>query len=353
VHGPASKDWFEPVGLGTKNLMRALLSKEIGGPETLMVEDIEDPRPCPGEVSIDVEACGVNFPDALLIRDKYQVKAPRPFSPGSEVCGFIGAVGAGVTDFTVGQRVIARCPWGGMAERVCVTVDRCVQVPRNLPAAELATILFTYATSYHALRDRAGIRQGETLLVLGAAGGVGTAAVELGKAFGARVIAACSNSDKQTFALARGADEAVIYPATIDRESAKGFSDGVRRAAGPTGIDVILDPVGGEYTEAALRAIGRNGRHLIVGFTAGIGRLPMNLPLLKYCSVIGVDWRNFNINEPERSAENIRAIVGMYERGELKPSVSAVYELSEAGTAIRRIADREVLGKLAIRIAPR
>ena len=331
--------------------MLALLSKEIGGPETLTLETVPDPIPGEGEVVIDVEACGVNFPDALLIWDKYQVKAPRPFSPGSEVCGLISAVGGGVEGLAVGQRVIARCSWGGMAQRVRVTADRCVCVPAGLPAEELATIMFTYATCYHALRDRAAIREGETLLVLGAAGGIGTAALELGKAFGARVIAACSNSAKAQFAMSRGADASIVYPPEMNREAAKTFSDAIKAAAGPKGVDMIVDPVGGEYTEAALRAIGRNGRLLIVGFPAGIAKIPMNLPLLKYCSIIGVDWRNFNINEPQRSASNIRIIVEMYEDGRLKPAVSAVFPLAEADKAIKRMADREVLGKVAVRVA--
>ena len=333
--------------------MLALLSKEIGGPETLTIESVDDPRPGTGEIVIDVEACGVNYPDSLLIWDKYQIKAPRPFSPGSEVCGFISEVGAGVSEFAIGDRVIARCKWGGMAERVCVTTERCLRVPEGGAAEELATLLFTYATTFHALRHRAEIRKGETLLVLGAAGGVGTAAVELGKAFGARVIAACSSPDKENFARSRGADATVCYPEVMDRDGAKTFAYALKSASGSHGVDVVLDPVGGEYTEPALRAIARNGRFLIVGFPAGIAKVPMNLPLLKYCSIVGVDWRNFNINEPERSAQNSRAIIGLYERGELKPSVSAVYSLAEAKEAIKKIADREVLGKVAIRIAQR
>lgn len=332
--------------------MQALLSREIGGPDTLTVETVDDPRPGPGEIAIDVEACGVNFPDALLIWDKYQVKAPRPFSPGSEVCGFISGLGDGVNKFSVGQRVIARCGWGGMAERVCVTADRCLPAPENLPAEELATLQFTYATTFHALKDRAALQKGETLLVLGAAGGVGTAGVELGKAFGARVIAACSSLEKEKFATSRGADVTIGYPQTIDRDGAKAFSDAVKKAAGPKGVDVILDPVGGDYTEAALRSIARNGRLLIVGFPAGIAKIPMNLALLKYCSIVGVDWRNFNINEQARSIENSRTLIKMYERGELKPTVSAIYSLLDARTAIQQVADRKVLGKVAIRIAP-
>ncbi|KIZ40755.1 MULTISPECIES: NADPH:quinone oxidoreductase family protein [Rhodopseudomonas] len=331
--------------------MKALLSREIGGPDSLTVETVDDPRAGPGEVVIDVEACGVNFPDALLIWDKYQIKAARPFSPGSEVCGFISSLGTGVQGFAVGQRVIARCAWGGMAERVRVTADRCLPVPDGLPAEELATLQFTYATTFHALQDRAALRKGETLLVLGAAGGVGTAAVELGKAFGARVIAACSSAEKQAFAASRGADVTVAYPRAMDREGAKAFSNSIKEAAGTQGVDVILDPVGGDYTEAALRSIGRNGRLLVVGFPAGIARIPMNLPLLKYCSIMGVDWRNFNINESARSAENSRTLIKMYQRGEIRPTISTIFPLGDAKTAIRQMADRAVLGKVAIRIA--
>jgi NADPH2:quinone reductase len=328
--------------------MRALLSRTVGGPETLTVDHVDDPSPAADEVVIDVEACGVNFPDALLIMDKYQVLPPRPFSPGSEVCGFVSATGASVTSLKVGERVIARCPWGGMAEKLKVSAERCLRVPTELPAVELATLQFTYATAFHALYDRASLREGERLLVLGAAGGIGIAAVELGKAFGAKVFAAASSEEKLDFAQERGADETILYPAALDENGSKNFAAAIKSAAGPEGIDVVIDPVGGAYTEAALRAMGRNGRLLIVGFPAGIAKVPMNLPLLKSCAIVGVDWRSFNIHEPKRSANNSRRIIEMYEKGQIAPAVSQIFSLDQAAQAIRHISERSALGKLAI-----
>jgi len=328
--------------------MRALLSRTVGGPETLTVDHVDDPLPAADEVVIDVEACGVNFPDALLIMDKYQVLPPRPFSPGSEVCGFVSATGASVTTLKVGERVIARCPWGGMAEKLKVSAERCLRVPTELPAVELATLQFTYATAFHALHDRASLREGERLLVLGAAGGIGIAAVELGKAFGAKVFAAASSEEKLEFARERGADETILYPAALDENGSKNFAAAIKSVAGPEGIDVVIDPVGGAYTEAALRAMGRNGRLLIVGFPAGIAKVPMNLPLLKSCAVVGVDWRSFNIHEPKRSANNSRRIIEMYEKGQIAPAVSQIFSLDQAAQAIRHISERSALGKLAI-----
>jgi NADPH:quinone reductase len=330
--------------------MRALLSRTVGGPETLTVDDVDDPSPAADEVVIDVEACGVNFPDALLIMDKYQVLPPRPFSPGSEVCGFVSAVGAAVTTLKVGERVIARCPWGGMAEKLKVSAERCLRVPTELPAVELATLQFTYATAFHALHDRASLRVGEKLLVLGAAGGIGIAAVELGKAFGARVFAAASSHAKLDFARKRGADETILYPAALDDLGSKKFAAAIKSLAGPEGIDVVIDPVGGGYTEAALRAMGRNGRLLVVGFPAGIAKVPMNLPLLKSCAILGVDWRSFNIHESKRSASNSRRIIEMYEKGQIAPAVSQIFPLDQAAQAIRQMSERSALGKLAIEV---
>ncbi len=333
--------------------MKALLSKVVGGPDTLTLETVDDPLPGPDDVVIDVEACGVNYPDALVIRDKYQVVPPRPFSPGAEVCGYVSAVGTNITAFKAGERVIARCPWGGMAEKLKVSADRCLLVPTDLPAAGLATLQFTYGTVFHALRDRASLREGEKLLVLGAAGGIGTAAIELGKVFGAKVFAASSSDEKLAFARSRGADETISYPSVVDEASSKQFAAAIKEAAGRNGIDVVLDPVGGWYTEPALRSLGRNGRLLIVGFTAGIAKVPMNLPLLKSCSIIGVDWYNFNINEPKRSANNSRRIVDMYVKGQLAHAVSSIFPLERAAQAIHQMSERAVLGKLAIQIADR
>jgi NADPH:quinone reductase len=333
--------------------VKALLSRIAGGPETLALETIDDPLPGAGEVVIDIEACGVNYPDALVIRDKYQVRPPRPFSPGAEVCGRVSALGAGVAAFKIGERIVARCPFGGMAEKLKVRAERCLPAPSGLPAAGLATLQFTYGTAFHALHDRGLLREAETLLVLGAAGGVGTAAVELGKAIGAKVIAACSSNEKLAFARSHGADQTILYPAKLDEAASKRFAAAIKDIAGPAGVDLVLDPVGGPYTEPALRSLAKNGRLLIVGFTAGIAQVPMNLPLLKSCSIIGVDWGYFNLSEPERSAANARRIIDMYAHGKLAHDVSAVFRLENAAQAIHRMSERAVLGKVAIEMMRR
>ena len=262
--------------------MRAVLSKSPGGPETLVVEDVMDPTPAKGQVIIEVKAVGINYPDALIIEDKYQFKPERPFSPGAEVAGVVDAVGEGVKNVRRGDRVIAVPGWGGLAERVAIKADQLIPIPDGMDFETAAAFIMTYGTSYYALKDRANLKAGETLLVLGAAGGVGAAAVELGKAMGARVVAAASTNDKVEFALERGADNGLIYPSgPMDKAAQKELAGEFKLATGRDGADVVYDPVGGDYAEPALRAMDWNGRYLVVGFPSGIPALPLNLTLLK------------------------------------------------------------------------
>lgn len=331
--------------------MKALLSRSAGGPETLTLEEVPDPRPAAGQVRLRVRACGVNYPDALFIRDLYQVKWPRPFSPGGEVCGEVEMLGDGVTGLAVGDLVVGRCGIGGMAQRVVMPARSCTRVPAGTPVEVAASFLLTYATAYHGLVDGAGIRSGETLLVLGAAGGVGSAAIDLGKALGARVVAAASSDEKAAFARGIGADDAWVYPASIDdTAAAKAASAGFKALAGERGADVVFDPVGGAYSEAALRAIARDGRFLVVGFTAGIPRVPLNLTLLKACRIIGVDVRMFGEEHPDRNAANAAELLRMLAEGRLKPAVTEVFPLERAPQAIERLGARGAMGKMVVAV---
>src|ERR1700730_4115549 len=274
--------------------MKALLSRQPGLPHTLTLEDIAEPVPGAGQVRVSVRAVGVNFPDLLVIQDLYQVKPPRPFSPGAELSGVVDMVGDGVTHVQAGDRVLLSPVLNAMAEKAIGQAENCWKIPDAMPFDEAAALLLTYGTSQHALNDRARLKPGETLLVLGAAGGVGLAAVELGKAMGARVVAAASTADKLALAKEHGAAETVQYPAVaLDKAAARALTDHFKSVCGANGAQVIFDPVGGDYTEAALRAIGWQGRYLVVGFTAGVPKLPLNLTLLKSCQIIGVFWGEF------------------------------------------------------------
>jgi NADPH:quinone reductase len=331
--------------------MKALLSKQAGGPETLVLEDIPEPLAGPGQVCVAVRACGVNFPDLLIIQDLYQYKPPRPFAPGAEVAGVVDAVGEGVLHVRVGDRVLLSPARGGMAEKAVGPAGNCWKIPDAMPFDEAAALLMTYGTSQHALKDRAALRTGETLLVLGAAGGVGLAAVELGKAMGARVVAAASSAEKLALARDHGADEGVQYPAgPLDKTQARAFTDRCKSACGPDGAQVIYDGVGGDYTEAALRAIGWEGRHLVVGFTAGIPKLPLNLTLLKSCQVIGVFWGEFTARYPARHAANVAALMALYLEGRIKPAVTERFTLARGAEAIARLGTRQARGKVVVMI---
>jgi NADPH2:quinone reductase len=329
--------------------MKAMLSRRVGGPETLSLEELPDPRPGNGQVLLAVKACGVNYPDLLIIEDRYQFKPERPFAPGGEVAGVVEAVGAGVTRFKPGDRVIGSSISGGMAEKLALEADRCIAMPDAMPFDEASALVLTYGTTIYALKDRGHLKRGETLLVLGAAGGVGISAVELGKAYGARVIAAVSSPEKLAFAKKHGADDGVVYPpGPFDKAGAKALADLFKGACGERGADVIYDPVGGDYSEAALRAIAWEGRFLVVGFPAGIARLPLNLTLLKSCQVVGVFWGAFTRREPEANAANIAELMRLYSEGKIKPVVSERYPLSRAGEAIKKLGERKAMGKIVV-----
>jgi NADPH2:quinone reductase len=331
--------------------MKALLSRQAGGPESLVLEDLPEVAPGPGQVKIAVRACGINYPDLLIIQDLYQTKPPRPFIPGAEIAGVVEAVGEKVDKVRPGDRVLMSPVSGGMAEKAIGPATNCWKIPDAMPFDEAAALLLTYGTSQHALQDRAQLRAGETLLVLGASGGVGLAAVELGKAIGARVVAAASSDEKLVFARDRGADEGVQYPAgPLDKIAARALTDRFKSACGAEGVHVIYDPVGGDYTEAALRAIGWQGRHLVVGFTAGIPKLPLNLTLLKSCQIIGVYWGEFTNRFPSQHAANVAALMALYREGRIKPAVTERFPLERAGEAIGRLSTRAVRGKVVVLI---
>jgi NADPH:quinone reductase len=329
--------------------MKAMLSRAAGGPQTLTLEEIDAPEPKAGEVLIKVAACGVNFPDALIIEDRYQFKPGRPFAPGGEVAGTIEAVGAGVDDPKPGQRVLASVGWGGMAEKLVAAAGRCVGIPDAMPFDEAAAFLMTYGTSYHALIDRGHLNAGDTLLVLGAAGGVGSAAVEIGKAIGAHVVAAASSDEKVAMAKEWGADAGLVYPSgPFDKEGAKKLADLFKAACGKGGADVIFDAIGGDYSEAALRAIAWEGRFLVIGFPAGIAKIPLNLALLKGCDIAGVFWGDFIRRDPQRHARHVAELLALYERGAIRPRVSKHFPLAQSGEAIAWLAGRKAVGKVVV-----
>lgn len=331
--------------------MRAVLSKAPGGPETLVVEEALDPTPLKGEVVIEVKAVGINFPDTLIIEDKYQFRPQRPFSPGAEVAGVVDAVGEGVKGIQRGDRVIAVPGWGGLVERIAVPAASVVKMPDGMAFEEGAALLMTYGTSYYALKDRAQLKAGESLLVLGAAGGVGVAAVELGKAMGAHVIAAASTNDKVQFALEAGADNGLIYPTgPMDKGAQKELSGELKLASGRDGADVVYDAVGGDYAEPALRAMDWNGRYLVVGFPAGIPSLPLNLTLLKSVSVIGVFWGAAVMRDPAAHAANVADLMRFWSEGKIKPRVSRTFPLERAADAIKALGDRSALGKIVVTV---
>jgi NADPH:quinone reductase len=329
--------------------MRALLSNEPGGPETLQLTDLPDPQPGARELLVRVRACSINYPDVLVIEDKYQLKPPRPFAPGSEIAGEIEALGDGVEGWSVGDRVIAATGYGGLAERVVIRAGTAIPLPAERSFEEGSALLLTYATSIHALLDRGKLQAGQTLLVLGAAGGVGLAAVEIGKAVGARVIAAVSSEEKAAAAREAGADEAIVYPSgPFDKDGLKSLSQLFKDGVGPAGADVIFDPVGGDYSEAALRSIAWEGRFLVVGFPAGIARLPLNLTLLKSCDVCGVFWGAFAARDPRANAAHVDQLFRWWAEGKIAPKISATYPLERAGEAISALRDRTAIGKLVI-----
>ena len=332
--------------------MKALLSRVPGGPETLELAEMPDPVAGPGELLVRVRYCAINYPDVLVIEDKYQFKPPRPFAPGSEVSGEVEAVGEGVQGWSVGDRLLAlTASSGGLAEKIAVSADRAFKLPDGVPLKEASALLLTYATTIHGLLDRGHLREGQTLLVLGAAGGVGLAAVELGKAFGARVVAAVSSEEKAAAAREAGADDVLIYGrAPFDRDQSKSLAEAFKAAVGKEGAHVIYDPVGGDYAEPALRSIAWEGRYLVIGFPAGIPRLPLNLTLLKSCDVCGVFWGAFTMRDPKRHQAHVATLFRLWQEGKIAPRVTETFPLERGGDAIAKLAGRGAIGKLVVEL---
>lgn len=330
--------------------MKAVLSKAPGLPDTLVMEDVPAPEPKAGEIVISVKAVGVNFPDFLIIQDMYQFKPERPFSPGGEIAGVVKSVGDGVTQFKPGDKVFGSCGWGGMAEEVVTEAARMTALPDGMPFEEGAALLMTYGTSHYALKDRGEVKKGETLLVLGAAGGVGLAAVELGVAMGAEVIAAASTQEKVDFAISKGASKGLVYPQNpLDKDQQKALSNQIKELGGG-GVDVIYDGVGGDYCEPALRAMNWNGRYLVIGFPAGIPRPPLNLTLLKSCQIVGVFWGAFVRAFPDRHEDNLQDLFRLYREGAIRPHISNAYPLEKAADAIKELSERRAKGKVVVTI---
>ncbi|BAW26310.1 MULTISPECIES: NADPH:quinone oxidoreductase family protein [Pseudomonas] len=322
--------------------MKAVLCKTLGPARDLVLEDVASPLPKKTEILLDVQAAGVNFPDTLIIEGKYQFQPPLPFSPGGEAAGVVAAVGEKAGAFKVGDRVMALTGWGSFAEQVAVPFYNVLPIPASMDFTTAAAFGMTYGTSMHALRQRGQLQAGETLLVLGASGGVGLAAVEIGKAMGARVIAAASSAEKLAVAKAAGADELIDYSQASLREE-------IKRLTGGQGVDVIYDPVGGELFEQAVRGLAWNGRLLVVGFASGsIPQLATNLVLLKGAAVLGVFWGAFAQRQPEDNAANFKQLFAWHAEGKLKPLVSQTYPLAEAGAAIEKLGQRQAVGKLVV-----
>jgi NADPH2:quinone reductase len=322
--------------------MKAVLCKTLGPARNLVLEEVASPLPKKNEILLDVQAAGVNFPDTLIIEGKYQFQPPLPFSPGGEAAGVVAAVGEKAGAFKVGDRVMALTGWGAFAEQVAVPFYNVLPIPASMDFTTAAAFGMTYGTSMHALRQRGQLQASETLLVLGASGGVGLAAVEIGKAMGARVIAAASSAEKLAVAKAAGADELIDYSQANLREE-------IKRLTGGRGVDVIYDPVGGELFEQAVRGLAWNGRLLVVGFASGsIPQLAANLVLLKGAAVLGVFWGAFAQRQPEDNAANFHQLFAWHAEGKLKPLVSQTYPLEEAGAAIEKLGQRQAVGKLVV-----
>jgi len=323
--------------------MKAVVCKAWGLPDSLVVEELPDVVPGPGQVALDVQAAGVNFPDVLIIQGKYQFKPELPFIPGNELAGVVRALGPDVSGVKVGDRVIAFTSQGAFAQQIAVPVHALMPMPPGMDFDTAAAITLTYGTSHHAVVDRAALKPGETMLVLGAAGGVGLAAVEIGKALGARVIAAASTDAKLAVCREHGADATINY-------STEDLREAIKAATGGKGPDVIYDPVGGVYAEPAFRAIGWRGRYLVVGFANGeIPKLPLNLALLKGASLVGVFWGEFAKREPQANMAAMQQLLGWMSEGKIRPRISGRYSLAETGQALNDMAARKVTGKVVIK----
>ena len=327
--------------------MKAFVCSEFGPLDIHKVEEVAEPELLDGQVLIDVKAAGVSFPEVLIVQGLYQFKPPFPFTPGGEVAGVISKIGAGVEGFKEGDRVIAMTGTGGMSEKVAVFAASLFKLPDSMSFAEGAAFPLNYGTTIHGLKQRAKLQEGETLMVSGAAGGLGITAIHLGKAMGAKVIATASSEEKLEICKQEGADEVVLYPRDMDKDKQKEFSNNLKAVA-PNGIDVIYDIVGGDYAEPSLRAIARNGRYLVIGFTAGIPKMPLNLTLLKECQIVGVFWGQFVGLEPEVNKQNFDDCFKMANEGKFKPLVSHTYKIEDSVEALKFIQDRKATGKVIV-----
>jgi NADPH2:quinone reductase len=326
--------------------MRALMCEAYGPPEELRLRDVPIPQPGEGEIQVRVDAAGLNFPDALIIQNKYQIKPDLPFAPGGELAGIVSAVGPGVDRFQVGDRVAALTSWGGFADYVVAKADRSTLVPETMDLQTASIFAYAYGTSHHAFKQRARLRPGETVLVLGSSGGVGLAAVEVAKAMGARVIAGASTAKKLAIAKAHGADEIVNY-------SEEDLKSRVKELTGGRGVDVIYDPVGDALADPAFRTIAWEGRYLVIGFAGGqIPAVPFNLPLVKGASIVGVFWGDFVARSPAEHHHNMAELYAMHAEGKLKPLISARFDLDRGGEAIRSMMERHVTGKVVVTCNP-
>jgi len=322
--------------------VKALVCNEYGPPDSLIIEELDDPLPGEGQVLVNIKAAGINFPDILIIGGNYQVKVPLPFVPGNEAAGIVEAVGDGVTRIKAGDRVIITPRAGGFAEKCVVAEKFCLPLPDNMNYQQGAGFTITYATSFHAFRQSTQLKPGETVLVLGAAGGVGITAVEIAKALGARVIAAASSEEKLQFAREAGADEIVNYSETSLR-------DAVKELTGGKGVDVVYDPVGGELAQMALRSLAWHGRYLVIGFACGeIPKFPANIALLKEASIIGVWWGTWGNHNPDESLQNMMELAAMVEDGRLNPRVTESYPLNHFADAFAAITERRAKGKVVL-----
>jgi NADPH2:quinone reductase len=330
--------------------MKALLCTHYGPPEEMELREVPSPTPGKNQVLISVKACGVNFPDVLMLADKYQFKPALPFPPGGEVAGVIKTLGEGVTGLKVGDRVAVSIGSGGFAEEILADSRRCVPMPANVDFEIASAFIVTYGTSYHALKDRAKLKAGEHLVVLGAAGGVGLSAVELGVAMGAKVIAGASTQEKVDLAIKHGATAGFVYPKLpLSRDQQKAMSDKIKELTGGQGADVLYDPIGDQYAEPSLRAMNWEGRYLVIGFAAGeIPKIPLNLTLLKGCDVLGVFWGMATQRDPKHANESLKEIMQMISGGKLHPNVSASFPLAEGGKSIRMLMDRKAMGKVVV-----
>lgn len=328
--------------------MRAVVSKQPGGPDTLEIVELEASTPGPKDVVLEVKAIGVNFPDFLIIQDKYQFKPERPFSPGGEVSGIVKSVGSEVTSLKEGDRVIGSCGWGGYRDELVIEASRCIPIPDEMPFDEASAFILTYGTSYYGLKRRGSPKPGESLFILGAAGGVGVAAIELGKAMGLKVIAAVSTQDKLDFCLTKGADTGLIYPTgDLDRDQQKELSNQIKTVS-EGGVDIIYDAVGGAYAEPSLRAMNWEGRYLVVGFPAGIPKIPLNLTLLKSCDIRGVFWGAWARQFPDQYENDVKELFDFYLAGNIKPHISAKFPLEQSADAIKHLSERKATGKVVI-----